>query len=145
MSFETHSLPNGMGVQIDKDTEAAYKRAGEYMMNSINYEQSKPIVNELSEEDKILMLACESLKGGLSANELTDMELMVLFKRLERRWFDKFGLTIDEIESTEQRIKKLKLMTDTEKEFSELSGKSHKSREENERLKQLKKKLRKEK
>ena len=142
--MSSHILENGMGVQLDKQTEEEYKKAGEYIMNSINYEQCKPILKEMSEDDQVLMLACESLKGGLDASELTDREIDILFKKFNNKWFDIFKISDSEINAINEKRKKFQNISENRRRFLELSGKAHKTNFENEELKKLKKLIRKE-
>lgn len=90
-------LPNGMTIKIDPETEKEYKRAGEYMMNTVDYTKGRPIVPELSEDDKVFMFAIEGVKAGLDPKELSEQELTVVFQRLGPSWFTQFGYAESEI------------------------------------------------
>ena len=118
--YKEYTLPNGMGVKIDAETEKEYKKAGEYILTA-----SDENIPKLSEDDQVFMFAVEGIKSGLDPKELSEQELTVLYQRLGEKWYEKFELLESEIRQP----------------IFQLVKKSNKTKEEKKQVSKFKKQL----
>jgi hypothetical protein len=75
-----------------------YKRVGEYMYNSVNYQiaETGSKVKPPTEEN-LIVYAVEGLKAGLDPMDLSDEELRALIQVYGEEWYEKFDYTRDEV------------------------------------------------
>lgn len=75
-----------------------YKRIGEYMYNSTNYQISETgsKIREPTEEN-LFLYAVEGLKSGLDPNDLSDGELRALIRFYGDNWYEKFGFKKEDV------------------------------------------------
>lgn len=75
-----------------------YKQFGQYMYSDSNIrtiETSRKI--EAPTDEALLGYATTALKSGGDPQDLSDEELRVLIKTYGKQWYEKFGLTEDEV------------------------------------------------
>jgi hypothetical protein len=75
-----------------------YKKIGEYMYSNEALKQiENKSLDKVNNDEYILRYASEALNSGLSPLDLSQTELDVLKKIYGDTWYEKFGLTIQDI------------------------------------------------
>lgn len=77
-----------------------YKKIGEYMYSNDTLKKiENRSLDKVNNEEYILQYASESLNSGLSPLDLSQTELETLKKIYGDNWFERFGLTIQDIKN----------------------------------------------
>lgn len=75
-----------------------YKKIGEYMYNSVNYQIAETGSKvKAPTEENLILYASEGLKAGLDPMDLSDEELRALIQVYGEQWYEKFGYKEDEV------------------------------------------------
>lgn len=93
---------NMMNNLSDEDKEK-YKKIGEYMYNTIDYENNEILNKIKTPTEEILGYIEIALKSGLSAEDLEPEERKYMKDQFGNKWFERYGFTLDDIPSSEHR------------------------------------------
>ena len=98
MDLFNNPMINAAKKALNPEQVEEYKRIGEYMYNSQNYQiaETGSKVTEPTEEN-LFLYAVEAMKSGLNPMDLSDGELRSLIRFYGERWYEKFDYTENEV------------------------------------------------
>ena len=85
----------------DEDREK-YKRIGEYMYNSVDYEKNEILNKVKTPTEEILGYIELALQSGISIEDLEPEERQYMKDQFGNKWYEKYGFTLDDIPEEEK-------------------------------------------
>lgn len=82
---------------MNSEQLAEYKKIGEYMFGSINFEDGKVIDSIPPPLPESVAYIEQGIRSGLLASDLTEGEIAVLEQAYGEKWYENYGFTEDEI------------------------------------------------
>ena len=82
---------------MDKEQLEKYKKMGEYMYGSINFEDSKIINSVEPPLSESVAYIEQGIRSGLLPSDLTEDEIVVLDNAYGEKWYENYGFTKDQI------------------------------------------------
>jgi len=97
MDIWNNPMVNNALKSMTKEQIEEYKKVGEYMYNSVNFEDKK-IINNLDPpiEESIAYIE-EGIKSGLLPQDLTENEVSILNKAYGEKWYERYGFKKDDV------------------------------------------------
>ena len=94
--FNNPMVNNALKAMSKEDLEK-YKKIGEQLYGSVNFEDST-IVNQLATPiDEAIAYVEEGLKSGLLPGDLDENEVILLEKTYGKKWYERYGFCKEEV------------------------------------------------
>ena len=74
-----------------------YKKFGEYMYGTVNFQDSSLINNLPPPMEESVAYIEEGIKSGLLPEDLTENEVCLLYEAYGKEWYKKYGFTEDQV------------------------------------------------
>jgi hypothetical protein len=97
MDLFSNPMVNNALKSMTPDQLANYKKMGEQLYGSINFEDSKIVNNMLIPAEEAVAYVEEGIKSGLSPCDLDENEVILLTNTYGEKWYLKYGFKQEEV------------------------------------------------
>lgn len=99
--FDSPMFQNMIKNLSDEDKEK-YKKIGEYMYNSVDYEKNEILNKVKTPTEEILGYIELALQSGISLEDLEPEERQYMKDQFGNSWYEKYGFTLEDIPKEEK-------------------------------------------
>ena len=106
--FNSQMFQNMLKNLSDEDKEK-YRKIGEYMYNTVDYENNEILNKVKTPTEEILGYIELALQSGISLEDLEPEERQYMKDQFGNNWYEKYGFTLEDIPQEEKHQYKVSL------------------------------------